>query len=327
MNNKNLFSKFIIKKNKKLNIFTPGPAALLSENISNLQPCFGRGDKHYTSLSKRVERNLKKISQQKKIISFQGSGSLACEILCSNFISGRVLIISTGYYSNRLFDIATNTMKNYKHITKIDRVSWKNIKNIKKKYDWIWCCYVETSKGLKLPIFDLKRLSTKLNAKLALDATASIGLEKNHGLADVVSFSSCKGLFGLTGASFVASKSNPKNRVKSFYLNYYSHLDKKMTGPYHILQSMDLVLKKYNFFLKSVQINKKKFILKYKRFLKYDIKHQPTIYTYIKKKLKQKNKKTLLYAPRIKSDGSVVSHLGEVYLGNKSKGEILQNLI
>ena len=29
----------------------------------------------------------------------------------------------------------------------------------------------------------------------------------------------------------------------------------------------------------------------------------------------------------MKNDGSVVSHLGEVYLGNKSKGEILHNLI
>ena len=252
---------------------------------------------------------------------------MACEILCSNFISGRVLIISTGYYSDRLHDIAVNSMKNYKYIKKIDSVKWKNIKSIKKKYDWIWCCYVETSKGLKLPIEDLKILSKRLNAKLALDATASIGLEKYHSYADVVSFSSCKGLFGLTGASFVASKFIPKNKIKSFYLNYVSHLNKKMTGPYHILQSMDLVLKRYNFFLKSVQINKKKFILKYKNFLKYDNRYQPTICTYIDKKLKPRNKKTLLYSPRMKNDGSVVSHLGEVYLGNKSKGEILHNLI
>ena len=30
------------------------------------------------------------------------------------------------------------------------------------------------------------------------DATASIGLEENHDLADLLAFSSCKGLFGLT---------------------------------------------------------------------------------------------------------------------------------
>ena len=37
---KNLFKKFIVNKNKKINIFTPGPAALLNENIINLEPCF-----------------------------------------------------------------------------------------------------------------------------------------------------------------------------------------------------------------------------------------------------------------------------------------------
>ena len=322
----NLFNKFIKKQNKKLNIFTPGPATLLNENISNLQPCFGRGDKNYLNLAKRVEKNLKKISGQNEIISFQGSGSLACEILCSNFLSGRVLIISTGYYSDRLYEMASNSMKNFKFIKKIDKIDWKNIKNIKNKYDWIWCCYVETSKGLKLPILDLKKLSKRLNAKIALDATASIGLENNHSYADAVSFSSCKGLFGLTGAAFVASKKMPKNNIKSFYLNYFSHLNKKMTGPYHILQSMDLVLKRYKYFSESVIINKKKFILKYKNFLKYDKKYQPVICTYISKKLEPKNKKTLLYSPRIKSDGSVVSHLGEVHLGNKAKGKILNNL-
>ena len=67
--------------------------------------------------------------------------------------------------------------------------------------------------------------------------------------------------------------------------------------------------------------------MKYKNFLKYDNRYQPTICTYIDKKLKPRNKKTLLYSPRMKNDGSVVSHLGEVYLGNKSKGEILHNLI
>ena len=318
--------KFVSKQNKKINIFTPGPATLLKENIINLQTCFGRGDKNYLNLAKRVEKNLKKISGHKEIISFQGSGSLACEILCSNFLSGRVLIISTGYYSDRLYEMSLNAMKNFKFIKKVDKIDWKNLKNIKKKYDWIWCCYVETSIGLKLPILDLKNLSKKLNAKLALDATASIGLEDNHGYADVISFSSCKGLFGLTGAAFVASKKMPKNNVKSFYLNYFSHSNKKMTGPYHILQSMDLVLLNYKFFLKAVSTNKKKFILKYKDYLKYGKDYQPLICTYILKKLKPKNRKTILYSPRVKSEGSVASHLGEVHLGNKSKGKILDNL-
>jgi aspartate aminotransferase-like enzyme len=317
---------FVFKQNKKLNIFTPGPASLILGNIINLRPCFGRGDQDYLTTYKRVEKNLKKLSGQNEIISFQGSGSLACEILCTNFLSGKVLIISTGYYSDRLYKICDNSMKSFKLIKSIDTVNLKIIYKVKKKYDWIWCCYVETSKGLKLPIFKIKKLAKKLNAQLALDATASIGLEKNHELADVISFSSCKGLFGLTGAAFVASKKKPINKVKSFYLNYMNHVKKKMTGPYHIIQSLDSILIKYKFYLKSVLTNKKKFVLKYKSFLKYDKSLQPLICTHITKKLKTKNKKTLLYLPRIQIKGSVVSHLGEVYLGSKSKGKILNNL-
>ena len=66
--------------------------------------------------------------------------------------------------------------------------------------------------------------------------------------------------------------------------------------------------------------------MKYKDYLKYGKDYQPLICTYILKKLKPKNRKTILYSPRIKSEGSVASHLGEVHLGNKSKGKILNNL-
>ena len=47
-------------------------------------------------------------------------------------------------------------------------------------------------------------MADKCSAQLMLDATASIGLGDNHELADVISFSSCKGLFGLTGGTFIA---------------------------------------------------------------------------------------------------------------------------
>ena len=68
----------------------------------------------------------------------------------------------------------------------------------------------ETSCGLKLSIDDLKKLSKKTNSKLAIDATASFGLEKNHKVADVISFSSCKGLLGLTELDLFVITKNPK---------------------------------------------------------------------------------------------------------------------
>ena len=52
--------KFIKKKNKEKKLFTPGPASLLKENISSIQPCFGRGDTNYEKLEDHVLENIKK---------------------------------------------------------------------------------------------------------------------------------------------------------------------------------------------------------------------------------------------------------------------------
>ena len=57
-------------------------------------------------------------------------------------------------------------------------------------------CLVETSIGLKT-ISNLDKLKKRCKL-ISLDATASIGLEKDHNFSDVLAYSSCKGLFGLT---------------------------------------------------------------------------------------------------------------------------------
>ena len=92
-----------------------------------------------------------------------------------------------------------------------------------------------------------------------LDATASIGLQSNHDLSDVLAYSSCKGLFGLTGASFIAFNDMPTNEIDSFLLNLASHLE-KMTGPYHSICSLIDVLKDHENFKQAVIENKEKFL-------------------------------------------------------------------
>ena len=225
---------FVKFKNKKI-VFTPGPGSLLEENLLGLAPYFGRGDLNYNDIEKDVVKNLKKISGLKNVVTFQGSGSLAIEIALQNFVNGNILIIDTGYYSDRLNFILKNLKDNFKKLKKIDKISWKDFQSFKKKYDWICASPVETSIGLKIPIKELYDLKKRCNSKLMLDATGSIGLETGHNFADVATFSSCKGLFGLTGAAFIAYKKEPRNIVKSFYMNLQTHKDKKLTGPYILL--------------------------------------------------------------------------------------------
>ena len=171
--------KFVNFKNKKI-VFTPGPGSLLEENIIGLGPYFGRGDQEYLKIELKVLNYLKKISGLKKIVPFQGSGSLAIEIALQNFVHGKVLIVHTGYYSERLKSISNFLKYNFGEIKKIDVVSWKKIKYINKKYDWVCASPVETSVGLKIPIEDLNQLKIKSKSKLMLDATGSIGLEAGH---------------------------------------------------------------------------------------------------------------------------------------------------
>ena len=51
------------------------------------------------------------MSKHKYIARMQGSGSLALEIVASNFLYGNILIIDTGYYSDRLYLLANDAKK------------------------------------------------------------------------------------------------------------------------------------------------------------------------------------------------------------------------
>ena len=72
-------------------------------------------------------------------------------------------------------------------------------------------CPVETSIGYKIPIEQLFKLK-KLKSKLALDATASIGLEKNHELCDVAALL-CR--FIWTTASFIVFNRKNNNNIRN----------------------------------------------------------------------------------------------------------------
>ena len=57
----------------------------------------------------------------------QGSGSFALEVVSLNFLYGKVLIVSTGYYSDRLFNLCVKAKKNFRKIKSLSKVNWKNL--------------------------------------------------------------------------------------------------------------------------------------------------------------------------------------------------------
>jgi len=290
--------------NQKL-MLTPGPSVVLYENLQHLKPLFGRGDDEYSQMSGVVTDWIKKLSGQDEVVTMQGSATLALELAAHSFVMGRVLLVSTGYYSDRLEKLLPNDCE-------LRICKYEELDSIKDNFDWVLCAYTETSVAFKVDLENVKNKANECGAKLFVDATGSIGLEDNHQLADVAAFSSCKGLFGLTGAGFVAHKSDltPKD-LDTFYFNLNTQKNKMTTGPYHTIASLYGVMEKHNIFLQRV-INSKNIILeKYQSIVRDN--NQPLLCTYLEGDVVLNDNNIVLYSPRSKLSGSVICHLGEVF--------------
>ena len=316
----------VSQRNQDKFLYTAGPASLLPENLYGLRPSFGRGDADYDHVEQSVMSALKQMTGHAHIVRLQGSATLALEIASLNFLYGRVLVVQTGYYSARLQALAESAMRQYAQVQSVQVCDWQSLDSIDTAFDWIVACYTETSVGLKLPMQDLHALAQRCQAKVLLDATASIGLEPDHHLADVIAYSSCKGLFGLTGAAFIAYYQPPTVAIDSFYLDMQSHVEKRMTGPYHAICSLYEVLPQHAHFKQAVMINKAAFL---KRITDYETRpsdYQPQLCTWVNAKVSSADARAVLYQPRGMQQGSVVCHLGEAHLGALAQAEILNAL-
>ena len=318
--------ELVARRNAEKALFTAGPASLLNENLTGLVPCFGRGDHQYETLEQRVLDRLKAMTGHPSIARLQGSATLALEIAALNFLQGHVLVLASGYYSERLHALCRMAQKSLGAIQRVSTLDWTEMSAAGSPIDWVVGCYTETSNGTLLPIHEMRHLADRFGAKLFLDATASIGLEDHHHLADVVCYSSCKGLFGLTGASFISFFQPAQNAVPSFYLDLTTHLERRVTGPYHAIASLDHVLPHHDSFREAVQINKDRFLRAMSGFLTQPPQRQPQLCTHVTRKLKTAAPHAVTYSPRGSATGSVVCHLGEAHLGAQARGEILELL-
>ena len=295
----------ITQKNNRKLMLTPGPAVVLYENLQYLKPLFGRGDDEYASMSESVINWIKGLSGQDEVVSMQGSATLALELAAHSFVAGKVLLVSTGYYSDRLEKLLPNDCE-------LTICEYEELDSIKGNFDWVLCAYTETSVAFKVDLQSVKNKANECKAKLYVDATGSIGLEDNHQLADVMAFSSCKGLFGLTGAGFVAYKSdlNPKD-LDTFYFNLNTHKNKMTTGPYHAIASLYGVIEKHNIFKQRVVNSKNTILEKYKDIVRES--NQPLLCTYLEGEVAPNDDSIVLYSPRSELSGSVICHFGEIH--------------
>lgn len=290
--------------NQKL-MLTPGPASVLHENLKFLKPLFGRGDNEYEEISNKVINWIKHLSGQDEVVMAQGSSTFALELAAHSFVEGNVLLISTGYYSNRLKKLLPKECN-------VTVCKNEDINNIDRSYDWVLCAYTETSVAFKLNLESVRSLTDRCGAKLYVDATGSIGLEDNHELADVMAFSSCKGLFGLTGACFVAYKSYLTPKLNDlFYFNLETQSKKMITGPYHAIASLYGIMNNHSHLRERVIRSKEAVIEKWSNLIRDD--NQPLLCTYLEGEIVPNDDKIILYSPRSNLTGSVICHFGEIF--------------
>jgi 2-aminoethylphosphonate-pyruvate transaminase len=312
-------------KNRKA-LFSPGPSSLLTENLLGLAPCFGRGDAMYDQIEQSVLAALRKMSGHDHVVRLHGSASLALEVAVRNFVSGKVLIVRTGYYADRLLNFCRSAEKSGA-IRSIDMIELRSAGDVSERHDWILTVSTETSSGLRNDIGAMRALADRTGARLLVDATGSIGLEDGHHLADVVGYSSCKGLFGLTGASFIGYNEEPQVEESSFYLNLATHAQRRMTGPYHAICSLHRVLPRHQDIRESARTGKRVFCSRYQKRLVRPASEQPLLCTLVRGKVVPLDHEVVTYSPRDSAPGtSVVCHLGEAHLGSAATGAIYDRI-
>ena len=302
-------------KNRRKRMFTPGPSCILPENILALTPVFGRGDAEYTEIEKQVLEGVRKLAGQDRVVRLQGSASLAIEMAVKNFIRGKVLVVSIGYYSQRL----SNILKILDLPIEFDVVHYDRLAEVSGSYDWVMSVYTETSHAFRADASKLRELTDRMGAKLFFDATGSIGLEPHHECADLMAFSSCKGLFGLVGAGFISYNEGLEQfDTQSFYMNVSLHEQGGVTGPYHAITSLYKVLPQLDVFVGRVREAKQQFVSRHTKSLTVSEPHQPLLCTHIDGGFsppKEEGISQVLYTPRSDQGGSVVCHLGVAYGG------------
>ena len=327
-------SSIIQKRNSNKPMYTPGPSNLSIHNVLDLKGVFGRDDNEYTEIENTVLKNILNLTGHDHIVRLQGSATTAIDVALSNFVLGNILIVVSGYYSQRLIEIYRLKLEQLPQKTSITVISYDDIeKELKKdrQFDWIATSYTETADGFLSDIHLLHQLKKIKNAKLFLDATASINLEDHHELADACAFSSCKGLGGLTGAGFITYNEgcliNNTDKKIAWSLDIYTYINKMTTGPYHAICSLYTISKNFNSIKNNVQKSKQLFLKTHSDRIVRNNKSQPNLCTLVYAN-EISSEKGILYKPRAVQKGQVViCHLGDMFTAHNLVGDLYNNLL
>lgn len=237
-------------------LFNPGPTNVseqVREAIKTKDICH-REEEFFEVLS-RLNKNIVKVLNGGKNYSavlFVSSGTGCNEAICAS-ISGKVLVINNGKYSDRICDILE------KYEIPINRLKLPDLEPIDlsliektlqedKEITHIYLIHHETTTGALSPLREIGQLAKIHNKLLCVDAVSSLGGHEFDLQKDNISFCSVsanKCLESFPVVSFVIAKTDElkklKGKSRSFYFDIYEQWKKEQKGETPFTPAVQLI--------------------------------------------------------------------------------------
>lgn len=192
--------------------FLPGPVELHPQVREALSaPAVSHRGSEFAAEFETVRRALRDLTGAAHVQLMLGSGTLANDAIAARLSALRSpgVIISNGEFGERLVDHA----ERWNLPAQILRVDWGSpvgtdaveaMLDSHPETKWLWAVHCETSTGVLNDIAELKRISARRSAGLALDCISSLGtVPVDLAGVDLASGVSGKGLGSLPGLAMV----------------------------------------------------------------------------------------------------------------------------
>ncbi len=194
-------------------LLTPGPC-MTSETVRQAaaMPDLNHREPAFQEIFEEVRArllNLYAMPEHYRVCVLGGSGTAAVEAMVSSCVgAGRCLVITSGYYSARLYPL----LQIHQIPGKVIAFGWREAWNFKQieeelssdRYEAVLCVHNETTTGRLNDVNRLGALCRRHGVRCLVDAMSSFGVEHlDFSVLDAVASSSNKCLHGTPGVSFV----------------------------------------------------------------------------------------------------------------------------
>ncbi|MFH1327482.1 MAG: alanine--glyoxylate aminotransferase family protein [Candidatus Bathyarchaeota archaeon] len=259
-----------LTKIKKMTLLNVGPV-MISDTVRNtmLNPDLCHRENEFTEILCRVRKTLTEVfkgNDEFATVIINGSGTAAIEATISSMVrNGKLLILSNGYYGEKIAKIA----RIYNINTEILKLEWgERIRTTDVEtylasdpdIQYVAMVHNETSTGMLNNVNEIGNLVSKNGKTFIVDAISSVGVEDLDVVRDKIDFcigSPNKCIESIPGISFVCARKRKLQEIKGLppktsYLDLYNYfiyeegtgerLGTPFTPPVQVFYALEMAL-------------------------------------------------------------------------------------